>query len=215
MTAEKTLLLTNAALLHLRDNSPENVRDILQALKEDAEKNIRNAAAKSVGRLDRMKAMQRIIKSAKADNREVLHGAWIANGKQYVCDGFRIVSIYDPLDLETIPDHVQPIDGERIMPKDGNAGGTVLDLPDVGTLRAYIKTEKARLKAEGNKKRGAVYDFGDGLPAVNAQFLFDMIEIFPDATATASKQRPTLSGIYFNSADGDGILLPVRKEARA
>lgn len=52
------------------------------------------------------------------------------------------------------------------------------------------------------------------IPAVDARFLLDIVEILPGATFRASNYRPDIGGIYFESADGFGILLPVRKTAQ-
>lgn len=213
MNAEKTLLRVNAALLHLRDNATENVFNILELLKEDAELEIYRNAAKSAGRLDRFKACGRVLKIAMSDARPALRGSWTVDGLQYICDSFRLVCLREPLDLPTIPDDVQPIDAARILDPAKKNNGTALDLPTVADLRAYIKMEKARLKASGDKN-SPVWDFGDDLPSVNAAFLLDILEIFPDASATASSRSPKLNSIYFDSADGCGILLPVRKNNR-
>lgn len=186
----------------------------LASMIADVEKEIKTESAKKSGKLNRFKAMQGIIKSGKTDTaHSALHGAWIQNDLQCVCDGFRIVRLSAHLDLEKLPDDVQPIDAERIILGNKYNNGKVINLPDVGTLRAYIKTEKATKKATKDKS-GVIWDFGDELPAVNAQYLLDMLEIFPDATATVTATRATLSGIYFSSSDGDAILLPIRKEAR-
>lgn len=80
-------------------------------------------------------------------------------------------------------------------------------------LRAYIKQRGAELKAAGMKENFPLYDFGDGLPTVDARFLLDILEILPGASFRASSYRPDIGGIYFESADGFGILLPVRKPA--
>lgn len=211
MTNEKLLMLANAALLHLRNNATEDAADILRALKEDAETEIRKAAARSAGKLDRFKACGRVLKVAMSDQRPALRGAWIADGLQYICDGYRLAGLRDPLDLPAIPEGVAPIDAARILDPAKHNAGAVLDLPDVAELRAHIKTEKARLKAAGDKHGAPAWDFGDDLPRVNALYLLDMLEIFPDARAICSKHRPKLDPIYFDSADGCGILLPVRK----
>ena len=176
----------------------------------DVERDLKSESAKGSGKLAQFKAINRIIKDAKTAPQTALHGAWNADGFQCVCDGFRLVRLVQPLDLEKIPDNVQPIDAARVILGNKHNDGAQLALPDVATLKAYIKTEKARKKASKDKT-APVWDFGDDLPAVNAHFLLDMLEILPDATATVSKQRPVYSGIYFNSDNGDAVLLPIRK----
>lgn len=186
----------------------------IASLIADVENDLRLETAKKCGKLDRLKAAQRIIKEAKTTPHTALHGAWIADGVQMFCDGARLVCLSEHLDLEKIPENVQPINAARIVNGAKDNQGEKLVLPDIATLKTFIKTEKAIKKA--TKDRAPVlYDFGDGMPAVNAQYLLDILEIFPDATATASKQRPTLSAIYFKSADGEGVLLPVKKAVNA
>lgn len=166
--------------------------------------------AKNGGQLARFRAMERIIKRAKKDNRPALHGAWIENGLQYVCDSFRLVRISEPLELPAIPVNVLPIDAERIIKPASKNEGARLELPDPAELRAHIKAEKAKTKGQRGA-RPPFWDFGDDLPRVNAQYLLDMLEIFPDSVAICSKSRPLLNAIYFESASGAGVLLPVRK----
>ena len=182
----------------------------LASLVIDVETDLKLEAAKSSGKLDRYKACSRILKRAMSDSREALHGAWIASGMQCICDSYVLVRLKDHLDLEKLPDCFVAVNVERIVPKDKNLGGSVLDLPSIEELRGYIKIEKARLKSLKDES-GVTWDFGKDLPSVNAQFLLDVLEIFPDAVAVASKTRPLLGAIYFSSSDGDCILLPVRK----
>ena len=167
-------------------------------------------SAKKCGKLDRLKAAQRIIKNAKTQPREGLHGSWKnASGMQCICDMYHAARLSDALDLESIPENAEPIDVDRIF-EFTTKNKTPLNLPDVPTLKTFIKSEKSRLKAE-NKKPIPAYDFGDGLPLVDAQFLLDLLELLPDATATGNGER---GNIYFSSAVGDGLLCPISKAAR-
>jgi hypothetical protein len=184
----------------------------LKALREEAAAEIRREEAKNGGKLNRTKAAERVIKSAKSYQaaHECFHGAWIDSaGRQCLCDSFQAYRLREALPLETLPEKISPIDLNRIISK--NLGAT-LELPDVGTLRAFIKTEKARKKAAKDKSL-IIYDFGEGLPAVNAEYLLNALEILPGCTATASRENSQLRAIYFESPDGDGILMPVRKGA--
>jgi hypothetical protein len=142
-----------------------------------------------------------------------MHGAWIDNNKQYICDGFRVVRFNEPLPLESIPEGVEPLNMSRSIAPGMNTGAR-LSLPELGELRAHIKTEKARIKAEKLRRVVPLWDFGDGLPAVDAQYLADMLEALPGCTATAAKDHPELRIIYFESENGDGVLCPVRKAAK-
>lgn len=86
----------------------------------------------------------------------------------------------------------------------GNEGAE-LELPTIAELKACISEQKAK----GEKY--PLYDFGEGLPCVNAEYLKDILILIPKARATASTQ--TLKPIYF-AGDGYnnyGILCPVHK----
>lgn len=215
MTNTKIIEATTQAINHINAGMNGNAAEILHALREEAAAEIRREEAKRSGNASRQKAAERIIKSAKSaqPSRPYMHGAWIDNNKQYICDGFRVVRFNEPLPLESIPEGVEPLNASRIIAPGMNTGAT-LDLPELGELRAHIKTEKARIKAE--KLRGIVplWDFGDGLPAVDAQYLADMLEALPGCTATAAKDRPELRIVYFESENGDGGLCPVKKAVR-
>ena len=76
-----------------------------------------------------------------------------------------------------------------------------LDTPDVGELRKEISRQRAL-------KMDPLWNFGEGLPTVNAAFLRDMLDILPDAKLCIYGSAN--SGVWFESPAGDGILLPVR-----
>lgn len=203
-----------AAAGHLKNGDNRNAAEIIEGLKQEAAAEIRREEAKRSGTADRQKAAERVIKSAKSNNptREALHGAWIdKHGAQCICDGSQAYRLRDALPLESIPEKQTPLDLDRVISENL---GEILKLPDLATLRAYIKTEKAKKKATKDKS-GIIYDFGENLPAVNAEFLLNALELLQGCTtATASKERPTLRGIYLCSDSGDGVLLPVKKEAK-
>lgn len=211
MNTSKIIELTTEAINHMSDGNADSALLTLYSLRETAAAEIRREEAKRSGTTSRLKAAERIIKSAKSEqpSRPCMHGAWIDNSKQYTSDGFRIVRFNEPLPLESIPEGAEPLNMSRVIAPGMNTGAK-LDLPELGALRAYIKTEKARIKAE--KLRGVpLWDFGDGLPAVDAQYLADMLEALPGCTATAAKDHPELRIIYFESENGDGGLCPVEK----
>lgn len=202
-----------AAAGHLKNGDSRNAAEIIEAMKEEAAAEIRREEAKNGGKLNRQKAAERVIKSAKASQpfRECFHGAWTdAAGRQCLCDGFQAYRLREAIPLETIPEKETPLDLDRIISKND---GETLALPDLGELRAYIKEEKAKQKAQKNKTPGVLYDFGEGLPAVNAEYLLTAIELLPGCTATASKQYTETRSIYFESGAGDGLICPVRKGA--
>lgn len=176
------------------------------------EKDISAETAKKSGRASALKAAERIIKSAKGQPKTALYGAWLnSSGKQCICDGFRAVRLIQPLELEKIPENILPIDLDNLMKYSETNSGEPLPLPDPAELKTYIKTEKARKKAIKDNTP-PVWSFGDDLPDVNAQYLLDMLEIFPDSIAIPAESGTDKRAIYFTSAGGDGLLMPVFKK---
>lgn len=188
--------------------------ELLEKIRDDAAEAMRQQSAKKDGVKTRYQALNNILKNAKKCNptRPVLWGAWRANNKQYICDAFSLIELNSPLDLIEIAPGLEPINAARIMTD--NDGGAPLALPSADDLTLYIKAEKIRLKSAGEPRAVPLWDFGDGLPAVNAQYLLNIIEIFPDAAATASRDAAQMRAISFKSADGRAILLPVKKGAK-
>ena len=213
MKAEYVLKWMTAAQGHLKQGANGNAAEIIEALKQEAAAEIRREEAKRSGTADRQKAAERVIKSAKADKyHEALHGAWMtADGMQNLCDGFQAYRLREALPLEEIPANVQPIYIDRIVITNG---GDVVPLPELSELRAYIKTEKARIKALKKSKEltpdksAPIWDFGDDLPQVRAEYLLNALELLPNCTAYARKKNEY---IYFESDAGAGLILPIRK----
>ena len=94
-----------------------------------------------------------------------------------------------------------------------------LPIPERGKLAAYIKAEKARLKANGIKKIRYIdikYNFGVSLPAVSAEFLLDAIDGIPDgklyATSKINGGVTILTPLVMLGDNGRAVLLPVKKE---
>ena len=82
-------------------------------------------------------------------------------------------------------------------------------------LKADIKLAKMGKMAvghvhEGGGVNGIMYDFGYGLPAVDAKYLVDMLEALPDCKAFC-KPGKNPAPVYFVSGEDDGILLPIKK----
>ena len=197
----------NAAELH--KCAGYNAGFALADLAADIREGIAQQTAKTAGRGSARKAAQHIFKTASRDD---LRGAWEQDGKQILCNGFLAIALNSPInDLPTAEN--QTFDALNCIEPASRNSGAYLPVPTAAELRAYIKQRGAELKAAGMKENFSLYDFGNGLPAVNARFLLDIVEILPGATFRASSCHPVLAGIYFESADGFGILLPVRKAA--
>lgn len=181
----------------------------LADLAADLREGIAQQTAKTAGRGNARKSALHIIKTSSRDD---LRGAWEQDGKQILCNGYLAIALNSPInDLPAAEN--QTFDALNCIEPASRNSGAYLPVPTAAELRAYIKQRGAELKAAGMKEKFPLYDFGDGLPAVDARFLLDIVEILPGASFRASSYRPDIGGIYFESAGGFGILLPVRKHA--
>lgn len=139
------------------------------------------------------------------DYRRDLCGAWIdADGRQCVCDGYRAVRLTVPVDGLKQAETPTPFDLAKVYPTEPQP--TTLDLPSPAELRAYIADPNSKRTSDGR----VLYDFGAGLPLVDAKWLKDMVDLLPGAVATCDGLTKP---IVFKSERGDGLLLPVRKSA--
>lgn len=194
-----------------------SVGSLLALLIQDLQRDIGAEECRAAGRLNPQKAALRIIKNAQKVQpaRPAMHGAWTAGDRQCVCDGFRAFRLENALPgLPGIAEGLEPFNVDGCIDPARTGFSKPLELPDVSEVKAYIKSEKARRKAD----KGApdiMWDFGEGLPYVNAQYLADALEILPDCTCRISTNRPELGGLYFECADGDGLLMSARRPKKA
>ena len=156
------------------------------------------------------KAIARIMKNC---NREEWTGV-IHDAEMYcVLDGFRLVRYAAPLD--NFPTASQTFDTNKAI-GDKSRYNIKLALPTVKDLKADMKIAKLsgidvnRIHVINSKRMDFGYDFGFGLPMVNAKWLIDMLEALPDAAAYAVEGREC-NPLYFVSGKDDGILLPIRR----
>ena len=170
---------------------------------------MRREANKANGKANIEKAMRAIIKNAPEHQRQ-LQGAFVRDGKQYACDGHRAIRLNTPIDLPAAPVPCTT-DFNRIFDEARHNATKPLETPALGELKSYIKITKAEYKAKYGKnanKKTILWDFGKDRPAVNAVYLLDILTAFPDAAITCGTMTAPL---YFSHADGEAILLPVRR----
>lgn len=189
---------------------------ILAGLIRDLERDINAEECRAAGRLSPLKAAQRVLKSAQGNPREALHGAWITGGMQCLCDGYRAFRLAEHLPgLPSIRDGVEPINVDKYIDPARDGFTQPLQLPDLADIKSYVKAERARRKGEGIRNAAPVaWDFGEGLPYVNAQYLIDALELLPGCTCRISAHRPELGGLYLESPAGDGLLLSCRRPTK-
>lgn len=132
----------------------------------------------------RIAACKRILKNTKnctSSNTEFLKYANTIDGIQYVCNGYRIAAFRTPLPLEERPDNISLTYNLKGYLQAKTYDVVTLKIPDKKALKAYIKEEKQKAQ---ETIYGFIpkYNFGKNLPMVNADYLLDMINIFPDGT---------------------------------
>lgn len=193
-------------------DAPAGLPGLLSNLIRDLKADIAAETCKSSGKLGALNAAKRIIKSAKSGPRSALYGSWMEGDLQCYCDGYRAVRLCEALPTESIPADTMPMNVAEIVENGRRNMGEVLTLPTIPELKAHIKTGKTINKVNKSGPR-VEYDFGDGLPLVDSEWLLDMLELLPGCTATAAKYSPTLGAIYFKAEGGDGVLMPVRRNA--
>lgn len=171
--------------------------NFLLTLKEE----MKVAEAKKSGKSQILSGAKSIIKNAKKNPREILHGMFpneTADGTVWcVCDGYRAVRFKDELPLEKAEDTTGAgwFDLRKIMVKPYNS--KKIDTLDLTELKLFVQTNKVKY-----------YKIDEELGIfVNPNYLIDMLKCLPNAKVYVVSQ---LSPIYFEADNGDGILLPVR-----
>jgi hypothetical protein len=211
MTTADILTQVNAAKAY--EDLPYPVKTTLEKLAAELTAKIRQEAAASRGVGSAVTVISRMLKDA-GKSREALGYTWKDKaGRQLMTDGFRAYRLNDPYPLPDKPDNITAPDISSLFESTQRRENVPLETTDRNALKAYVTVEKA------NGTRAPLWDFGPGLPAVNAAYLIDMLTVFPDAKLFLAKNDPKcVQPIYATSERGDGLLLPVRiaaKEAEA
>lgn len=220
----KTDILTRVTLASalVSDEHYAEALEALRSLADSLKADIRLESAKSSGSLDATKAALRVLKNAANYSREGIKYPWI-DGKDRQCfmDGFRAYRLKTPLALPPRPEDTEkPIDLDKIMDT-GTYSDECLTLPTIDELKASIQTQRAEWRATGKGKSvlrkpfSALWKFGDGQPAVDAEYLLDTMAIMGEnaeahCSLTKDGKPNCVGGIHFTSERGDAFLLPVR-----
>ena len=147
------------------------------------------------------KAAPALRRLAKNSPREEQRGVFLdEQGRQIACDGARAVRLNRP--IKGIPEVLPFLNFENLI---SSRKGNRIDInaPDDKTLCKEIHDQRIV-----SRKDCPLWNFGEGLPAVNATYLRDMLDILPDAKLCIYGSAN--SGVWFESPAGDGILLTVR-----
>lgn len=158
-------------------------------------------AGEQMGNEQAGKAAPALRRLAKNSPREAQRGVFLdKQGRQIACDGARAVRLNRP--IKGIPEVLPFLNFENLI---SSRKGNRIDInaPDDKTLCKEIHDQRIV-----SKKDCPLWNFGEGLPTVNAAFLRDMLDILPDAKLCIYGSAN--SGVWFESPAGDGLLLPVR-----
>lgn len=212
MNTETILTRVNAVMAYC-DNAPM-AGAMLKDLAADLSADIRVQCAKRQGVGNAAKTLTAILNAQKKrDTRTALHYAWLDDaGRQCVCDGFQAYRLREPLPLEPRPADAQtPLDLAKVFPCDLN-DRHAFALPTAADVRAHIKTERAK----NGRKAVVLWDFGDDMPAVNAQYLLNALTVLPSASQVymADGAARYVSPLYIQSGDGEALILPVLTDAK-
>lgn len=147
------------AILNMVVNGEYNsadVQSVIDALNEE----IRANANKSLGNAQKnlLKACKNVLKVSEKVGNPKLQGAWIANDKQYVCDGYRIIANRTPLALKelTLENPMEkPLDAQSMIDKQNFVGE--IPLPSLAEIEDAIKRCKAEIKANKIKYAKILY----------------------------------------------------------
>lgn len=186
------------------DRTSFEARRALEALASQVAEKVRYETAAEAGRAGVVRTISKMLADA-GKSREALGGTWKdAEGRQCMCDGYRAYRLLEPLPLPAIREGLTPLALEKCFPPASIVKtGKPLQLPDRKRLRAFIKLQRALY----GRTVAPLWSFGDGLPATNAQYLLELLDLMPDARLYC---KDTVSPLYAVSELGDAVLLPVR-----
>ena len=150
-------------------------------------------------------ALNRVIKNVP-DYREGLKGLLPSGDRWAVCDGYRFIRVQNK--PESIPEAKNPmeLDLDKTVPQGAKDGGEIT-LPSVAQIKASIANLRAKHGRDWQRHPM------EAVPGwwCNAQYLLDMVQALPGGVAYQPKNEYT--PMYYESAEGDAVLLPVRHSA--
>lgn len=181
----------------------EKYNALVEALKQD----IRDESNKATGRVNTARLAKAIIKTGTRQQGKDSRMAYACTigGIQYVLDGYRIAAFYDPVGVSEWSNPADWFNVERFTNRNFY-GYKPVALPALSDLKAEVKVAKAE------KKRCLyVIENGDYGVVLNAEYLLDFMQAFPDMqaylsnTGTSAPRNP----IYISADAGFGICLPI------
>lgn len=180
------------------------------------EEEIRDENNKKSGRANLAKIAKDILKCAPDSLEFFKYSYTEENGKQYVCDTHVIFEFSDPMDL---PEYPAKTDGER-MERDKSFGNIIkilnngfeeiideeVEAPTANEIKSGIKQKKAEAKINGDKVKGVLYSFGNGL-AINTRYLLYGVEATGTTTLKYKRRENQTSHCVISSIlmEGNGV----------
>lgn len=222
MTTEKTLENIIRIADRIKDGASAVAlmfcEELIDQLKAEINTRETMRKAEQNGQKDMLAGALKILQSTKKCNPIFKKALTAPDGSQIITDGFRAVKLYSPLDLpvhdaanryaaESVAAGIDRIimqaaqnRGETIKPLDGNA------------LKNLIATQKAEMKARGDKTKIVALDLTPEI-RVDACLLVDLLRVLPGATliTSANKVEPWRRPVYLKAENGCGVLLPLFK----
>lgn len=203
MTNTEKYLTRLNAILALDDLNA--ARPDLESLAAMLADKVRAECAASRGEANAARVISKLLHGARKNlgHREI-HYAWNDElGRQCICDGYIAFRLKTPLPVEERPaDAGEPVDLNKIVPNINRGAYRRIPMPTAADVKAHIALERAK------KIKAPIWDFGEGLPLVNASYLLDLITVLPDATAIYCSG--VLGALYAVSERGEAVLLPIR-----
>lgn len=146
----------------------------------------------------------RVLKAAAKNSAypALLYAYTDKDGRQIVSDSFRIYRFKEPLDLAKLPQDMLYPNLQKLFVPYEQGKPIHVPAPEISVLKSIIK-------AHGGKEY-ATYSFGDGFPSVNAQYLLEALETFPDAELYVAEENRLIKPIYAVSKYGDAMIAPFR-----
>ena len=190
------------------------VGEIIRVLKQD----IINVENKKNGKSKQAAVIKSVIKTAQKyyKNKKEWHTSYIVDGKQYVADGHRMFIFSNPVEGVPISEPDKAVTREITDIAQGvplSVFTGILDVPDRAKLAVYIKAEKAKKKQMFKNMRNVppiMFNFGEGKPIVNAEYLLDVIDGIPDVELKYNENHLNYA-MHGKGTNGSVIILPLNK----
>lgn len=202
MTKAEIYARVQKALKEYEGNGFLHLKELSNLLEND----VMQENAKTTGTKSTFSAAVKLIKNCP----EYMNGAFIQNEKQYICSGFYAVTFFEQIDLPKCTKEVN-MDMQKFF-TDTSENMVELDLPKTEELKQIISILKAEKRIDKSKKHNIpMYDFGDNLPLVNAEYLLNIMQAI-EATKIKSSAINLTRPIYIKGKKGEAVLMPIRKK---